>query len=204
MEDPAGDGPEMRARRLCGLFGPPELVGVFRHVAPEEVPEPQRSLLHHTRHMTATQERFHGGLVELRVLAATGDGRQYAREILLVGPHGRLVQHGVVRIDLEALPAETAARVVEAGEPLGRILAQAGIYCEIGEVDLLEVEPGPRLAEHAGRSRTWGRVARILIDDAVAGGGEAASFAPSRPRPAMSPAPSRPRPAIELLEIVFV
>lgn len=186
MDVPEGDGPETRASRLCGLFGSADLVGRFRHVSPEEVPEPQRSLLHHTRHMTATQERFHGGPVELQVLASTGAGQAYAREILLVGPHGRVVQHGVVRIDLEALPAATAARVIAAVEPLGRILAEAGIYCEIGEVDLLEVQPGPRLAEHVGRSRAWGRVARILIDD----------------RPASAAATSRPRPAIELLEIV--
>jgi len=189
------DGPETQARRLCGLVGDSDLVARFRHVAPADVPEPHRTLLDHTRHMTATQERFHGGPVDLRVLATAADEGGYVREILLVGPHGRVVQHGVVRIDLAALPATTAARVVEATTPLGRILAEAGIYCEIGAVHLLEVQPGARLAEHAGPAVTWGRVASIFVDDRMG---------TSRPRPAESIAPSRPRPAIELLEIVVV
>jgi hypothetical protein len=199
------DGPETQARRLCGLFGDPDGVGSFRHVSPDDVPEPQRTLLDHTRHMTATQERFHGGPVELRVLASTDDGSAYAREILLVGPHGRVVQHGVVRIDLAALPAATAARVIEAMTPLGRILAETGIYCQIGEVDLLEVVPGARLAAYAGSARTWGRVARIFVDDRDGVSPASAELpAPARPRPAVLPAPARPRPAIELLEIVVV
>jgi len=180
------DGPEAQAVRLCGLFGAPDLVGTFRHVAADEVPQPHRTLLDHTRHMTATQERFHGGPVALEVLGSTAAGSSYAREILLVGPHGRIVQHGVVRIDLAALPAAIAALVTEATTPLGRILAEAGLFCEIGEVHLLEVQPGPRLAEHAGRARTWGRVARIFVNTSI------------------PPAPTHPRLAIELLEIVVV
>jgi len=182
------DGPEAQAVRLCGIFGPPDQVGAFRHVPPDEVPEPFRTLLDHARHMTATQELFHGGPVALRVLGSTAAGSSYAREILLAGPHGRVVQHGVVRIDLAALPAAIATRVIEGTTPLGRILAEAGIYCEIGEVHLLEVQPGPRLAEHAGPAQTWGRVARIFVDE----------------RSGESPTPTRPRLAIELLEIVVV
>jgi chorismate-pyruvate lyase len=120
--------------------------------------------------------------VKLRVVAErsepSGDGRNlYAREILLARPDGAVVQYGIVRIDLDAVDAETAARIRRAAEPLGSILVEAGLLCEVHDVRLLRIVPGLHLARLIGneRAETFGRVAEIV----VAG-----------------------RPAIELLEIV--
>ncbi|MCU0705342.1 MAG: hypothetical protein MUF18_15325, partial [Fimbriiglobus sp.] len=70
-------------------------------VSADEVPEPYRSLLVHTHHMTVTVEQYYGGPVNVRVLEATHNGDEYARKILLeLRDSGRVVQFGIVRIDL--------------------------------------------------------------------------------------------------------
>jgi chorismate-pyruvate lyase len=182
MTPPAGiDTPVRRAGELAALFcRQPDEFGSFVEVRPADVPQPARDLLDHQSHMTVAMERHHGGPVGLRVVAerVIEDGRnaRYAREILLVGPDGGVVQHGIVRIDLAALPAETAAAIRAARVPLGRILIEAGLLCDVQNVRLVRVEPGPHLAALlGGGATTFGRVAEIGL------GG---------------------RPAIELLEIV--
>lgn len=191
----AGRTAEARARDLLRLFStsaeeggsaaggepalPPDRVPAarVRSVPVTAVPEPARGLLAHTRHMTDAQERHHGCRVELRVLGVLADGPSYAREILLVRPDGRVVQYGIVRIDLAAVDAVTAARIRAAEAPLGRILAEAGILCAVDDVECVEFVPDRRLVPHVGADRLFGRVAAIR----VAG-----------------------RPAIELLEVVVV
>jgi chorismate-pyruvate lyase len=74
------------------------------------------------------------------------------------------VQYGIVRIDLSVLEPETAARVRRGDVPLGRILIQSGVLCEVQRVSLLEVRPGPHLEPWLGRGRTYGRVAAIVVD----------------------------------------
>jgi hypothetical protein len=93
----------------------PAAFGRFLPVAADAVPDVPRRLLDHRSHMTVAMERFHGGPVALRVVAerpaAAGSGDRYAREILLVRGDGMVVQHGIVRIDLAAVPAQTAAAI---------------------------------------------------------------------------------------------
>jgi chorismate-pyruvate lyase len=129
--------------------------------------------------MTVAMERFHGGPVGLVVASSRlGDDGRYAREILLTTPAGRIVQHGVVRIDLARLPAATAEAIRRETTPLGRILLAAGLLCEVHDVSLLRIAVGPELAavcNTAVPAETFGRVATITLDG---------------------------RPAIELLEIV--
>lgn len=177
MSDAAVPDAAARAARLVGLFvSPTTSFGSIVPVAAARVPEPFRSLLDHGNHMTVAMERHHGGPVALRVVAeAPGPGAAYAREILLVGPRGDVVQHGIVRIDLDTVDGATAARIRAATEPLGRVLLEAGADCEVGEVSLVEVVPGPHLEPLIGPRPTFGRVATI----GIAG-----------------------RPAIEVLEIV--
>jgi len=162
------------------LHPDPAVFGRLRELPPEAVPDPPRRLLDHRSHMTVAMERFHGGPVDLRVVAerpATANDDRYAREILLLRD-GRVVQHGVVRIDLAVVPPPTAAAIRAGRLPLGRVLIDAGLLCEVQGVRLLEVKIGPHLAALFGCPRdavAFGRVAEIR----VAG-----------------------RPAVELLEIV--
>jgi chorismate-pyruvate lyase len=118
--------------------------------------------------MTVAMERHHGGPVELRIVAErprTADRDRYAREILLLRD-GRVVQHGIVRIDLAAVPPETAAAIRAGRMPLGRILVDAGLLCDVQQVRLLRVTAGPHLAALFGGppdAVAFGRVAEIRV-----------------------------------------
>jgi hypothetical protein len=161
-----------RARSLADLFSgdPADGFGTFAPVAAAEVPQPARTLLDHISHMTVAMERFHGAAVDLRVVAEVDlpDGR-YAREILLTVPGsgaapGRVVQHGIVRIDLGCIAPAVAARIRRREQPLGRILVTAGMLCEVHDVALVSILPGPHLARLLSDRRTFGRVASIAVD----------------------------------------
>lgn len=153
--------------------------GAVRAVAAAGVPEPYRSLLDHQSHMTVAMERFFGGPVGLRVVAsreeptAAADGRGwYGREILLDVEDGRVVQYGIVRIDLRRVSADAAAAIREARVPLGRILIAEGMLRDVHDVGLLEVVPGAELrslfgatpSAAEGSQTTYGRVAEISLD----------------------------------------
>lgn len=170
--------PVARATRLVGLFNSQAGdFGELRAVRPEEVPAPYRDLLDHESHMTVAMERLHGAPVSLQVVAseagsadAAGHRGWYAREILLLSA-GRVVQHGIVRIDLGQVDDGTAAAILAAKIPLGRILIDANLLRNVHDVHLLEVEPGPRLlrlfaveaAAPLPLGRTFGRVAEISL-----------------------------------------
>ena len=171
---------------LVRLFCAPEEFGGIRGVPAADVPQPARELLDHRSHMTVAMERFHGGPAHLRVVGravdqgTTEDAAWYAREILLESPPGRVVQHGIVRIDLRSVDPRTAREIRDGRRPLGRILIDAGILREVHAVALLEIAPGPHLVGLFGRAKAcampvYGRVADILLNG---------------------------RPAVELLEIV--
>jgi len=156
-----------RAEALAGLFvQPPAACPRFEGVRAADVPEPFRSLLDHGSHMTVAMERHHRGPVGLRIVAETaGPGDAYAREILLTGPGGDVVQFGIVRLDLSAVDAATQARIRAGVAPLGRVLLDAGTLCAVGDVALVRVEPGPHLGALIGPRPTFGRVAIIRIDE---------------------------------------
>ena len=155
-----------RAAGLVKLFSTPESFGTIRAVEASEVPQPHRGLLDHPSHMTVVMERFHGGPVALEVVATrppSETDRGYAREILLLDQRGRRIQYGIVRIDLDMVPPAVAERIRAADTPLGRVLIDAGCLCDVQQVRLLEVLPGPHLAAVVGPDRTFGRVATIVV-----------------------------------------
>jgi hypothetical protein len=169
--------PVRRALDLVSLFCPDlDRFGSLSVAARRDLPAVDCELLDHGGHMTVTMERQYHCRLDLRVIAERHDGDRYAREILLATPAGRVVQYGIVRIDLSAVDAATAAAIRDGGAPLGRILLAAGLLCDVQHVNLLEIEPGPHLRGLVGGAgRSFGRVAEIAVDG---------------------------RPTIELLEIV--
>jgi hypothetical protein len=169
-----GDGRVGRAEALVRLFHPhPAAFAAFAPAAAAELPAGCRELLAHTSHMTVAMERFHGGPVRLRVVARQEDAAgRYAREILLTTPAGRIVQHGIVRLDLARLDPETAAAIRSESVPLGRILIAAGLFCDVHGVELLRISPGEELLAACGAGAdvkaansldTFGRVATIGV-----------------------------------------
>ena len=164
MSGAAGETAVARGRDLVSLFHPDAAAfGDLRLVAAEQVPDAPRRLLDHRSHMTVAMERLHGP-VRLQVVDRGEDpSGRYAREILLLRADGRVVQHGIVRIDLRRLATETAAAIRGEAIPLGRILIEAGLLRDVHDVCLLQIDPGPHLRRLFGADAapSYGRVATI-------------------------------------------
>jgi chorismate-pyruvate lyase len=134
------------------------------------IPEPYRGLLDHEHHMTVTVEAHHGGPVDVRVLRERLDGPWYSREILLIHQAtGKVVQSGIVRLDLRPLAPEVAAAIRKGDTPLGRVLIEHNVLRRIELRSLLHFPPSPRLHDWFGTSTAcYGRLALIHCDEAPA------------------------------------
>lgn len=135
-------------------------------VPANEVPEPYHSLLVHTHHMTVTVEQFYGSAVDVRVLSCRRDGNEYARKILLAlkDDPNRVVQFGLVRINLGVCPEPVRAAIVEGKTPLGRVLIQHNMLRRIDPLAYLRVNLGPTMAEWfrvPPGTETYGRIGVI-------------------------------------------
>jgi chorismate-pyruvate lyase len=170
-------GPDLQ--RLFDIFPCTVATPSWELVHAEEVPEPYRSLLVHEHHMTVTVEAFHGDTVDVRILARRHQGDMYARKILLVlRGSGRVVQFGIVRVDLSIVAEPVRADIVAGEKPFGRVLIEHDVLRRIEPTAYLRLTPTPLWQAWFGLNETrtlYGRLALIHCDD---------------------------RPAVELLEVV--
>lgn len=134
----------------------------------DQMPELYRSLLVHTHHMTVTVERYYGGPVNVKVLNTVRDGDEYARKILLeLRDDGRVVQFGIVQIDLSLLSPPVRDRIVEGKTPLGRVLIEHNVLRHIQPAGYLRVEPCEEMCRWFGLTKpttTYGRLGIIYTD----------------------------------------
>jgi hypothetical protein len=173
MSGPPNHDGVTKALELVRLFHSEAVAfGRLTPLSSASLPALPRQLLDHTSHMTVAMERFHGGPVDLRVITRREDAAgRYAREIVLATAAGRIVQHGIVRIDLASLAPDSAAAIRAERAPLGRILIAAGLLCDVRDVRLLGIVPGPHLEsllEIGPGRQTFGRVATIGLDGSPA------------------------------------
>jgi chorismate-pyruvate lyase len=109
------------------------------------VPAPYQNLLVHAHHMTVTVEAHHGAHVDVRILARRHEGDSYARKILLtLQGSDRIVQFGIVRIDLRQVGPEVRTAIVAGKTPIGRILIQHDVLRRIEPTAFLRIDPGPK------------------------------------------------------------
>ncbi len=152
----------------AGFFEPFGELGALTPVGESELPADYLTLLAHRGHMTITLEAWHESLVDVRVEGEQKTRDAYARHSLLTRQtDGRVVQSGVMRIDLRDVP-EQARQKIELGEtPLGRILIQNNVLREVELLALWRIAAGPRLAEElaiAPGGVIYGRSARIIVN----------------------------------------
>jgi chorismate-pyruvate lyase len=156
-------GPELR--KLYALFPSADDLPEYELVPADEVPEPYHGLLVHEHHMTVTVESYHGGPVAVRILARYHQGDVYARKILLaLKSTQRVVQFGIMRINLGVCSPEIRDEIVAGQTPLGRILIAHDVLRRIEPTAYLRVIPGSAMMEWFGLHRpkpTYGRLARI-------------------------------------------
>lgn len=135
-------------------------------VPPDDVPEPYRSLLVHTHHMTVTVEKFYDSPVDVRVLDVFQAGDAYARKIVLsLKSTGKVVQFGIVHIDLAVLAPAVREAIVSGATPLGRILIQNEVLRTVNPAGFFRVTPSPVMAGWLGSGdATYGRIGVITAD----------------------------------------
>jgi chorismate-pyruvate lyase len=173
----AKTGPDLR--ELFLHFRAPEDVPLYEVIAPDEMPEPYHRLLVHEQHMTVTVEAHHGDMVDVRVLGVRQKGEIYSRQILLtLHKTGKVVQFGIVRVNLAFVSPEVRAEIVAGQTPFGRILINHNVLRRIEPTAYLRIHPRKVMMDWFGLTEprpVYGRLAYIHCDD---------------------------QPAVELLEIV--
>jgi hypothetical protein len=130
------------------FYASPDELGQFLEVDAEDLPDPYRDLLAHDKHMTVTVEAFHGCPVDVRVLQTHVTDTHYSRKILLTRQtDGRVVQFGLVRLNLDYLGAEARAEIESEQVPLGRVLIKHNVMREVRLLSLWRIKPGTDLKD---------------------------------------------------------
>lgn len=120
-------------------------LGEFEAV--RSVPSPYDRLLDHHSHMTVTVEQHYGQKVDVHVHRHHSKGDWYAREITLVTSQSRrIVQYGIVRLNIQTLEPHVWKQIEEQSIPLGRVLIDNHVLREVQLCGLWRVQAGPSLA----------------------------------------------------------
>lgn len=163
-----------------GLDQLDQTLGMTIPVASAEMPPAYQKLLSHHAHMTVTLEAWHESLVDVSVLDEVSSELNYSRHSLLSRQSdNRIVQSGIMAIDLSQLPEPVREAIRQGDEPLGRLLIRSKLLREVELLALWKFSAGSLLAKELNLSageEVYGRSARILVDS---------------------------KPAVELLEIVY-
>jgi chorismate-pyruvate lyase len=154
---------------LCaGLTEPAQPWRQCRDTTPDEMPGAYRELLVHHEHMTAALARYHGAPVTLRVLRHHHETDAYCREILLTtGAAGRVVEYGVVRINLNVVSPAVRNEIEDRRSPLGDILTRHDVLRRVEPLWYVRFDGDTPVAKRlgvGGRGPVFGRVAMIHYD----------------------------------------
>jgi chorismate-pyruvate lyase len=157
-----------RLHELLNLFPTADDFTSYAAVAPQDVPAPYHGLLVHEHHMTVTVEAHHGDHVDVVIHNRRHDGPYYARRIFLaLQKSRRIVQYGLMRVDLRCCSPAVRAEIIAGETPLGRILINHDVLRRIEPTGFLSMVPGPELVKRFGLSEptpTYGRLAYIHCD----------------------------------------
>ena len=152
---------------LCGPFS-----GDFQPecqiVQPENIPHPEDDLLVHHDHMTVVLERHHGQRVQVHVLEERIEGDFYRRKIsLTLEGTDKVVELGVVRLDLRYMPEEVSREIRQKNNPLGAILIKHKVHRRVKPRYFLRVPPGSSVLKLFGTDvpqPVYGRLGTIYCD----------------------------------------
>lgn len=137
-------------------------------LAPEEIPEPYRTLLVHNHHMTVTVEDFYRDRVDVAILESQLLGHEYRRKILLaLTGNSRVVQFGLVCIDLSLLSSVVREQIIAGKTPLGRILIENDVLREVRPISYWKVQPNDALRDWFQMTHDedlYGRIGLITTD----------------------------------------
>jgi hypothetical protein len=139
------------------------------HIPSALTPEPYKSLLVHSHHMTVTMESHHGCSVDVKVLEERLQDTDYCRKILLLkSGTDKVVQYGIVRLHLQFISPAVRDEIMAGQIPLGRVLINHNVLRQIDLGAILKISPGPQLQDcfNCGPDETvYGRLATIFCDE---------------------------------------
>jgi hypothetical protein len=155
---------ELCAPFVHGYFAPECSI-----VQPENIPNPQDELLVHHQHMTVVLEKHHGKPVQVQVLEESIEGNFYRRKISLT-PIGseKVVEWGIVRLDLRYMPKNVAAEIREKRTPLGAILIKHKVHRRVKPRYFLRFPDGSavlKLFAPEPQGLLYGRLGTIYCDN---------------------------------------
>ena len=167
------DSTDVKLELLIQLFfEDANQLGHFEEVTADEVTESSRSLLAHDHHMTVTVEKHHHSKVDVKVLETRTDDQHYSRKILLTRQSDdRVVQYGIVRLNMAFLSPEVSEEILKQETPLGRILINHNVLRVVKLLSLLKIKTESELAGVFGLEPgeiIYGRTALIYCDGAPA------------------------------------
>ena len=164
-----GDSAVKIEQLIAQFYGKPagfEQLGDFRSVS--TVPAPYDSLLDHNEHMTVTVESYYGDSVDVNVHRSDRQKNWYAREITLVTQNSKkIVQYGIVRLNVDALAPAVWKRIESKEVPLGRVLIEHNVLREVELCELWQVHAGQSLSSLLRIKNgdiVFGRTALIYCD----------------------------------------
>lgn len=168
MSPEPSSGPPAIEDLVALFFEDSESLGNISEKSVEDLPESYAELLAHDGHMTETVERYFGSDVSVEVLDRRFDQPFYSREIILRRvTDQKIVQYGIVRLDVTFLEDDVCEEILAEQIPLGRILINHNVMREVQLSSLWKIEIGTRLSTiftcPAG-TITYGRTAMILLD----------------------------------------
>jgi hypothetical protein len=138
-------------------------------VQPNEIPHPTDELLVHHEHMTEVLRKRYGKPVEVHVLDEHLNGNFYTRKVKLTpAGEGRIVEWGIVRLDLRYMSDAVRAEILAKKSPLGEILIRHDVHRRIKPRWFMQFPArGPMLKffGDAGASALYGRIGTIYCDE---------------------------------------
>jgi len=94
---------------------------IFKEVAPEDIPEPQRTLLCHSNDMTPTLENFFDQTAHLSLLKKHSEQGFFFRHIILSGENDIPMEVGAIKINISNFPPVAQHMINKSKVPLGTI-----------------------------------------------------------------------------------
>lgn len=150
---------------LAPFYPRVEDLGEFQRIPPDQLPETYHRLLEHDGHMTVTLEKYHGCHVHLDVLRSDRVGQAYVRKIVLRRSRDeRVVLFGIVRLNLQLLPAAVSEQIQDESRPLGHLLIEHNVLREVERLATWRIQTRTELRDlfgHAQSETLYGRTAII-------------------------------------------
>jgi chorismate-pyruvate lyase len=157
-------------RSLCdGFFDDLAWIDQCQIIEAKEVDPKARKLLVHANHMTATLSDHYGEPVSLDVCGYQENADVYRRKIVLTVEGGaRVVEVGVVKLNLAFVADDIHREIVKRKTPLGEILDSRNVLTRVESKCLLRFRqdsPIAQMFQPAPVGDVFGRIGLIYCDD---------------------------------------